>query len=896
MNKAKRATDMPIRLIFTLLLSTFFIGVQGQLVYFEDFGTATVCSDIDTVETSGVNTVWRIYLDGTNSQDTTNRWFISSRESNEGLGNCSDGCLGSGTFDQTLHISTNSGSIDPKATYDQDSLANVFVYAPTVNINNSNGDVRVEFDYLEGGDGTNDNATFVVTVGNNFLTPTYGTFDLPKTNLGSCSNGEWKHYVLYLNTTANSQTQMNFGFHWVNNGDGSGSDPSIAIDNFKVIESVPLTQIGASDTAICDSSSVFFSDSTLGNPTAWNWQFGSGQIPATSTAQNPGNVMFPSAGTYVVTLTTTNLNGSSSTTKTITVQNCFPPSPAFIASDYTLCQGQCINYFDNSTPGTYGTGGWIWQFQGGTPSTSTDKNPQNICYSATGIYNVTLTVTDTVSGEIATSVFTQAISVGTCQVPVAAFITDTTVICNNDFIEFYSIATGNPDSIKWEFGSNANPSILIDTFSNVDTVQVLFPTPGNYTITMTVWNGAGIDDTVGVFQVITVKNCPRPIPKFTVSSRVICPGVTVVFEDLSNYATEWEWEFPGGVPSVSVEQHPEIRYDSAGKYPVVLTVKNVNGDSTRIQAEYIEVDSCLPPDPRFEIERDSICKGTCVQFFNTSLRADSIFWIFWWHPYPERDDTIYTKNLAGDTTDTFVVAKDYFPMFVTDSIIDTIFMEQDPIYCFNDSGVVGVQLFAFNEHDVAIENSQDVAVLSIGGAHPELSPGPDKYVRIDNIKSQFYLDDTVKFEPKGTGPHFSWSPQEGLSCYDCPTPIIHPTTTRKYFMTNYDDYGCQVFDSVIVFVENSYYAGIPNIFSPNGDNNNDVLWVRGNGIADDGFVMRIWNRYGELVFESYDQNKGWNGNFKGAPSPMGAYTYFVKVTFLDGTVDEMKGNVTIVRY
>jgi len=115
-------------------------------------------------------------------------------------------------------------------------------------------------------------------------------------------------------------------------------------------------------------------------------------------------------------------------------------------------------------------------------------------------------------------------------------------------------------------------------------------------------------------------------------------------------------------------------------------------------------------------------------------------------------------------------------------------------------------------------------------------------------------------------------------------------------MTNYDDYGCQVFDSVIVFVENSYYAGIPNIFSPNGDNNNDVLWVRGNGIADDGFVMRIWNRYGELVFESYDQNKGWNGNFKGAPSPMGAYTYFVKVTFLDGTVDEMKGNVTIVRY
>lgn len=414
---------------------------------------------------------------------------------------------------------------------------------------------------------------------------------------------------------------------------------------------------------------------------------------------------------------------------------------------------------------------------------------------------------------------------------------------------------------------------------------------------MTVWNGAGLDDTIAVFQTITVLDCPPPIPKFTVSSRTICPGVAVVFEDLSQYATEWEWEFVGGIPSTSVEQNPEIRYDSAGTYPVVLQVKNVNGDSTLISIDYVVVDSCLPPDPRFEVERDSTCRGTCVQFFNTSLRSDSIFWIFWWHPYPASNDTILTLNAAGDTLDTFLTKEDYYPMFIgADSIVDTIFMEQDPIYCFNDSGVVGVQLFAFNEHDVAIENSQDVAVLNIGGEHPALHPGPDKFVRIDNNESRFYLEDTVKFEPTGTGPYYSWFPEVGLSCYDCQYPIINPQETRQYFITNYDDYGCQVYDSVTVYVENSYYAGIPNIFSPNADGSNDHLYVRGNGIATEGFTLRIWNRYGEVVHESFSQNTGWDGNYKGTPAPIGSYTYYVKLIFLDGVVEELKGNLTIVRY
>jgi len=75
-----------------------------------------------------------------------------------------------------------------------------------------------------------------------------------------------------------------------------------------------------------------------------------------------------------------------------------------------------------------------------------------------------------------------------------------------------------------------------------------------------------------------------------------------------------------------------------------------------------------------------------------------------------------------------------------------------------------------------------------------------------------------------------------------------------------------------------------------------VLWVRGNGISSEGFVLRIWNRYGETVFESFTQNEGWDGTYKGVPAPIGSYTFYSKITFLDGTTEELKGNVTIVRY
>jgi gliding motility-associated-like protein len=86
---------------------------------------------------------------------------------------------------------------------------------------------------------------------------------------------------------------------------------------------------------------------------------------------------------------------------------------------------------------------------------------------------------------------------------------------------------------------------------------------------------------------------------------------------------------------------------------------------------------------------------------------------------------------------------------------------------------------------------------------------------------------------------------------------------------------------------------IPNVFSPNGDGENDNLYIRGENIKE--LTFSIYSRWGELVFESTDLNAGWDGTYKGKPCDPAVYIYHVKLVFNDGTEQEKKGNVTVVR-
>jgi len=108
-------------------------------------------------------------------------------------------------------------------------------------------------------------------------------------------------------------------------------------------------------------------------------------------------------------------------------------------------------------------------------------------------------------------------------------------------------------------------------------------------------------------------------------------------------------------------------------------------------------------------------------------------------------------------------------------------------------------------------------------------------------------------------------------------------------------YNAQCADTVCrnLFADVTPIADVPKAFSPNGDGRNDVLYVRGAGIAT--MSLRVFNRWGKLVFESTSLEKGWDGTMDGKKQEMDGYAYILQVTFVNGTTFNKSGNVTLIR-
>ena len=138
-----------------------------------------------------------------------------------------------------------------------------------------------------------------------------------------------------------------------------------------------------------------------------------------------------------------------------------------------------------------------------------------------------------------------------------------------------------------------------------------------------------------------------------------------------------------------------------------------------------------------------------------------------------------------------------------------------------------------------------------------------------------------------------WTPSTYLDCDSCEQPIATPLTPTTYVVTLTDTMGCQFYDTVTIDIDVDYTIYIPNAVTPNGDGENDVWYVYGNRIRE--VDMRVYNRWGEKVFESEDLNIGWDGVYKGKDVNAGVYVYVVHVTYVDGKDEYFKGNLTVVR-
>jgi gliding motility-associated-like protein len=142
----------------------------------------------------------------------------------------------------------------------------------------------------------------------------------------------------------------------------------------------------------------------------------------------------------------------------------------------------------------------------------------------------------------------------------------------------------------------------------------------------------------------------------------------------------------------------------------------------------------------------------------------------------------------------------------------------------------------------------------------------------------------------------SWRPTETLNDPNILSPLATPERTTTYIV-QIKDGACVTEDSMTIFVLDGCDGSavkVPNAFSPNGDGKNDILKVFGKGIADIKY-FRIYNRWGELVHESFDLSQGWDGTYNGKMANPGVYVYYLEAICINGENAIVKGNVTLLR-
>lgn len=260
----------------------------------------------------------------------------------------------------------------------------------------------------------------------------------------------------------------------------------------------PAANFYGTPTTLCSGQTVSYFDLSTNSPTSWSWNFPGG-TPATSTLQNPV-VTYNVVGTYGATLTATNAYGSNTFTQNnyITVNNCPPPPVAnFSGSPTTLCAGSTVTFTDLSTNSPTS---WNWSFPGGTPSTSVAQNPV-ITYSASGVFGVTLTATNSSGSN--TFTVSNYITVNTCASPVINFSGWPTTLCTGQSVNFSDLSSNSPTSWNWTFPGGTPAS------STVQNPVVTYSAAGTYNVTLSATNAFGTN-TSTVTNYINVSNCPPP--------------------------------------------------------------------------------------------------------------------------------------------------------------------------------------------------------------------------------------------------------------------------------------------------------------------------------------------------------------------------------------------------
>ena len=359
-----------------------------------------------------------------------------------------------------------------------------------------------------------------------------------------------------------------------------------------IVNPVPIANFSWANT--CEGSSTQFTDLTNGNPTAWHWNFGTGNPADTSILQNT-NFIFPDTGSYQVQLVVSSGTGCSDTLTQLVYIDSVPIANFTSAN---VCSNDTVHFQSISTSNPDQL---LWIFGDGN-SNNTNADQISHIYNTANTYTVNLVATYSSNGCADTA--TQNIDIYPRTQPNFTF----DEVCLHDSTHFVDATTGSPTSWEWNF-DDASPHIFTPNSTH------LYLTSNTYNVSLITSNSFGCYDTT--IQTVHVFD----LPTANYETDTVCQGTGTQFSDLSTNATQWDWDFGDG--NTSSIQNPNYTYADSGFFNTQLIVSTIHNCKDTLQKT-----TWVYGNPIAGFWASEECQSYATQFTDTSYNASSWNWNF----------------------------------------------------------------------------------------------------------------------------------------------------------------------------------------------------------------------------------------------------------------------------
>ncbi|HSK12298.1 MAG TPA: PKD domain-containing protein, partial [Phnomibacter sp.] len=551
---------------------------------------------------------------------------------------------------------------------------------------------------------------------------------------------------------------------------------------------------------------------------------------------------------------------------------------------------------------------YYWDFGvPGDPNNITEVTRPTFVYPDTGTYILKLVVN---RGQACTDSTTMRVKIYPGFEP--DFIADGACFSNPfQFRDATNARYGTVNSWRWDFGNQLTQN---DT-SRLRNPTYTYPAPGIYNITLRATSTIGCDKTIT--KPLDVLD--RPLLTMAFKDTLICSIDSLQLRAIGSGNFSWT-PATGRIFNTNTAT-PTVYPLTTTTYTVTLNDRGcIATDTVRVNVlDFITVNA--GPDT-------TICLGDPV-----TLRPVTQGLGFAWSPTATLNNPNVRNPIATPTAaaTTYTVIANLGKCQATDQVtIRTVPYPvsnagSDTTICFGDAALLRgsgdgnrfqwspTTNLASPGNSTTLARPTQTSAYTLAVFDSRGCPKPGLSTVIVNVIPQILVNagrDTniiygqpLQLNASSNAPINTWSPATGMSTTNGLTPILTldqnnvPTGVNyvTYRLTSTTPEGCTAFDDIMVRV---FSTGpsifVPSAFTPNGDGLNDIIRPILAGIQRLEF-FRVFNRYGQIIFESREPESGWDGRIKGQLQASGNYVYHVQAIDITGEVLKQSGTFVLIR-